>query len=579
MAQPRWILPELPEADVARLAQDLGIGMPAARVLYGRGLQEPDRARAFLQPDLSSLHDPHLLLGMDAALDRLRHAIRAGEKILIYGDYDVDGTTSVVILKTAIELAGGIADFHVPHRLKDGYGMRPEVVEEAARAGIKLIVSVDTGIRAAQVVARASELGIDVVITDHHLPEAELPPALAVLNPNRPGCGYPEKNLCGVGVAFKLVQGLMESFDWPADKIRRTTESFLKLVAIGTVADVVPLTGENRVIVKHGLDGLRSVRNPGLRALLDVAGFSASIPTATQVAFRIAPRINAAGRMDTANAVIEMFLTRDPDRARALATQLHELNTERQQAEADTVDACLQLPFAESQAALVYCGENWHRGVLGIVASRVVDRYHRPTFVLSRTPDGLAQGSGRSIHNFHLLEALEAMPELFLKFGGHTHAAGLTMQADRVEEFRARFDAWAASKLAPEHFLPRLQIDALIDFAEIHDRSVDEIFRLAPFGCGNPAPVFAALNAEVLAPPQIWKEKHLKLAIRQNGRNMSLKAWNFAERAGELAPGRRIDAAFAFEEDSYSAAQGGPAWGAVLRNFRPAAQEQQAARA
>jgi single-stranded-DNA-specific exonuclease len=579
MPQPRWILPDFPADDVARLASELSIGMPAARVLYGRGLHNSDRARAFLHPDLASLHDPHLLLGMDAALDRLSHAIRAGEKILIYGDYDVDGTTSVVILKTAIELAGGVADFHVPHRLKDGYGMRPEVVEEAARAGVRLIVSVDTGIRAAQVVARAAELGIDVVITDHHLPEAELPPALAVLNPNRPGCGYPEKNLCGVGVAFKLVQGLMQSFDWPAEKVRRTTESFLKLVAIGTVADVVPLTGENRVIVKHGLDGLHSVRNPGLRALLDVAGFSATIPTATQVAFRIAPRINAAGRMDTANAVIEMFLTRDAGRARELALQLHELNTERQQAEADTVDACLKIPFTDSQAALVYCGEDWHRGVLGIVASRVVERYHRPTFVLSRTPDGLAQGSGRSIHNFHLLEALESMPDLFLKFGGHTHAAGLTMPADRVDEFRARFDAYAAAKLTPDDFLPRLEIDAMIDFAEIHDRSVGEIFRLAPFGCGNPAPVFAALDAVVVAPPQIWKEKHLKLAIRQNGRNMSLKAWNFAGRAGELTTGSRIDAAFAFEEDSYSAAQGFQPWGAVLRGFRPASQDRQAASA
>src|SRR5947209_5401540 len=244
MAQPRWILPDLPAAEVARLAAGLGVGMPAARVLYGRGLRDAPSARGFLHPDLGALHDPRLLLGMDAALDRLCRAIRGGEKILIYGDYDVDGTTSVVILKTAIELAGGIADFHVPHRLKDGYGMRPEVVEEAARAGVRLIVSVDTGIRAAQVVTRAAELGIDVVITDHHLPEAELPAALAVLNPNRPGCGYPEKNLCGVGVAFKLAQGLLATLDWPAEKLRRVLASFLKMVAIGTVADVVPLTGE-----------------------------------------------------------------------------------------------------------------------------------------------------------------------------------------------------------------------------------------------------------------------------------------------------------------------------------------------
>jgi single-stranded-DNA-specific exonuclease len=571
MAQPRWILPELPAAEIARLAAALSIGNPAASVLFSRGLRSAETARLFLQPTLDALHDPRLLLGMDAALTRILRAIRDRERILIYGDYDVDGTTSVVILKTAIELAGGQADFHVPHRLRDGYGMRPEVVEAAAEAGVRLIVSVDTGIRAAQVVARAAELGIDVIVTDHHLPEAELPPALAVLNPNRPDDLYPEKNLCGVGVAFKLVQAIMKALSWPEDKILRITESFLKLVAIGTVADVVPLTGENRIIVKHGLDGLRSVRNPGLRALLDVAGFSASVPSATQVAFRIAPRINAAGRMDTANAVIEMFLTQDRDRARALAEQLHALNAERQQAEADTVAACLEIPFEESQAALVYCGENWHRGVLGIVASRVVDRYHRPVFVLSRSEDGLAQGSGRSISKFHLLDALESMSDLFLKFGGHEHAAGLTLRSERIDEFRERFNACAKSRLKPEDFQPQLEIDALIDFAEITDRSVNEIFQLAPFGCGNPTPIFAILNAEVLAAPQVWKDKHLKLAIRQNGRNMSLKAWNQAERAPELEKGARIDAAITFEEDAYSAAQGFQPWGAVMKHFRRAA--------
>ena len=571
MAQPRWLLPDLPAAEIVRLAGALGVGAPAAGVLYRRGLRSPDAARLFLRPALDALYDPYLLLGMDDAVARILRAIRDRERILIYGDYDVDGTTSVVILKTAIELAGGQADFHVPHRLKDGYGMRPEVVEAAAETGIRLIVSVDTGIRAAQVVTRATELGIDVIVTDHHLPEAELPPALAVLNPNRPDCRYPEKNLCGVGVAFKLVQALMSRLAWPEDKILRITESFLKLVAIGTVADVVPLTGENRIIVKHGLDGLRSVKNPGLRALLDVAGFAASVPSATQVAFRIAPRINAAGRMDTANAVIEMFLTQDRDRARALAEQLHELNAERQQAEADTVAACLEIPFEESQAALVYCGDDWHRGVLGIVASRVVERYHRPAFVLSRTGDGLAQGSGRSISKFHLLDALESMSDLFLKFGGHEHAAGLTLRFERVQEFRERFNAIAKARLKPEDFQPELEIDALIDFADITDRNVGEIFQLAPFGCGNPTPVFAAMNAEVLATPQIWKDKHLKLAIRQNGRNMSLKAWNQAERAPELERGARIDAAITFEDDAYSASRGFQPWGAVLRHFRRAA--------
>jgi single-stranded-DNA-specific exonuclease len=312
------------------------------------------------------------------------------------------------------------------------------------------------------------------------------------------------------------------------------------------------------------------VRNPGLRALLDVSGFAGSVPTATQVAFRIAPRINAAGRMDTANAVIEMFLTSDRARARTLAEQLHALNAERQDAEADTLEQCLREPFDESRAALVHCGDDWHRGVLGIVASRVVERFHRPTFVLSRGDDGLAQGSGRSIPSFHLLEALEAMSGLFLKFGGHAHAAGVTLEAGHVAEFRERFHAFAAARLTAEDFMPRVAIDAVVELAEIDDRAVEDIARLAPFGCGNPMPVFAVLHAEVVAPPQVIKEKHLRLAIRQNGRYLSLKAWNFAGRVAELTPGARIDAAITFEEDAYSAAQGWQPWCAVLRDVRRA---------
>ncbi|MGA2594025.1 MAG: DHH family phosphoesterase, partial [Bryobacteraceae bacterium] len=339
----RWLIPEVSAQEVEALAVALRIEPPAARVLLAREVRNPDAARRFLRPSLDDLHPPAALRGMSEAVERLRRAIQSGEKILIYGDYDVDGTTSVVILTKAIEMAGGAASFFVPHRLRDGYGMRSEVVEKAAAEGVRLIISVDTGIRAAEVVRRASELAIDVIITDHHLPEAELPAALAVLNPNRPDCAYPDKNLCGVGVAFKLVQALLASLEWPPAKLRRVTESFLKLVAIGTVADVVPLMGENRIIVKHGLRGMNAVRNPGLRALLDVAGFTnGRLPSSTDVAFRIAPRINAAGRMDTANAVIEMFRTDDPERARVLAQQLHTLNGERRQAEAEVIQQIVE---------------------------------------------------------------------------------------------------------------------------------------------------------------------------------------------------------------------------------------------
>jgi single-stranded-DNA-specific exonuclease len=575
----RWLLPTHHPRLAESLSAALRIGLPAAKTLVNRGLADPDAARRFLAPSLEDLHDPMAMRDMPQAVERLLRAIRAHEKILIYGDYDVDGTSSVVLLTKAIELAGGAADYHVPHRLKDGYGMRAEVVEAAAEQGVKLIVSVDTGIRAAEVVRRANQLGIDVIVTDHHLPEIELPPAVAVLNPNRPDCAYPEKNLCGAGVAFKLAQALVgavaDAQGWPAGKVRRICESLLKIVAIATVADVVPLTGENRIIVKHGLDGLRSVRNPGLRALLDVAGFAHGTgPSSRQVGFQIAPRINAAGRMDTAQSVIEMFLTSDPARARELAQRLHDQNADRQQVEAETREICEKMEVDASAAALVYYAENWHRGVLGIVASRLVERLNRPVFVLSRNhEDGLAQGSGRSIPAFHLLEALESMADLFVKFGGHKHAAGVTLDPANVDRFRERFNAYGLAHLQPEDYEARMPIDGVLELKEIDEAAVNELFTLAPFGHGNPPPLLAALNVEIAAAPVVMKEKHLRLTARQNGRFLKLKAWNFADRAAELAPGARVDIAFALEEDAYSAARGYPGWCAVLRDVRSAAGE------
>ena len=566
----RWLLPTPDPPAAAALASALRIGPLAARVLVRRGLADPECARRFLRPSLDHLLDPQLLRDLPRAIERLLRAIQTGEKILIYGDYDVDGTTSVVLLTKAIQLAGGAAQYHVPHRLKDGYGMRPEVVETAAAQGVRLIVSVDTGIRAAEVVARANELGIDVIVTDHHLPDAALPPAVAVLNPNRHDCPYPEKNLCGAGVAFKLVQALLAALPWAPEKQRRVAESFLKLVAIATVADVVPLTGENRVMVKHGLDGLRAVRNPGLRALLDVAGFTgATVPNSHQVAFQIAPRLNAAGRMDTAKTVIDLFLTEDASHARELAQQLHGQNAERRRVQTEIAALCESQPVGDSTAALVYYGEDWHRGVLGIVASRLVERFHRPVFVLGRNSgDGLAQGSGRSIPAFHLLDALDSMRDLFVKYGGHEFAAGVTLEAARVAEFRERFNTCAAARLRPEDFQPSLEIDSILELREIDEQSVQEVLALAPFGNGNPPPKFAAVGVEVAAPPVVVKEKHLRTTVRQNGRILTLKAWNFADRAAELARGARVDIAFTLEEDAYSAERGYPGWAAILHDVR-----------
>jgi len=571
----KWTIPESDAGETAALAGALGITIPAARVLWARGHRSPEQAGRFLQPSIADLADPALLKDMPLAVARLRRAIEQRERILLYGDYDVDGTSAVVILKKGLELLGGNVSFHVPHRLKDGYGMRSEVVEEAAAAGVALIVSVDTGIRANDVVRHAGGLGIDVIVTDHHLPETELPPAVAVLNPNRPDCGYPEKNLCGAGVALKLMDALIRDFDWEPSRRERLIDSLLKLVAIATVADVVPLTGENRVIVKRGLAGLDRVRNPGMRALLDVSGFpEGESPNARQVAFQVAPRINAAGRMASAADVIEMFLTEDAEVARTLAAKLHELNSDRRDTEADIARAifeqCVEQPVTDLDAALVFAGEGWHRGVVGIVASRVVERFHRPAFVLG-LENGLAQGSGRSIPVFHLLEALEAMPDLFDKFGGHHQAAGITMEAGRVEEFRARLRAYAGERLTPADFERELAIDAEIALEEINDASVADILRLAPFGFGNAAPTFALRGVEIAAPPEIIKEKHVFLRLKVNGRTIRAKAWNFAERMAELAPGSRLDLALQFEDDPYSAARGYAPWQAIVRDVRAAA--------
>jgi single-stranded-DNA-specific exonuclease len=555
---------------VAELARTVDLSLPAARVLWSRGYRDLNAARKFLSPSIADLHDPLLMKDMSPAVERLSRAIETKESILLYGDYDVDGTTSVVLLKKSIDLLGGKASFHVPHRLRDGYGMRSEVVEEAAASGVSLIVSVDTGIRANEVVKHASALGIDVIVTDHHLPEDELPAALAVLNPNRNDCGYPEKNLCGAGVALKLVQALLARSGWETGRREKLIDSFLKMTAIATVADVVPLTGENRVIVKRGLEGLGRVSNPGLRALLEVSGVKeGQIPSARDVAFRVGPRINAAGRMASASDVIEMFLTSDTARAKELASKLHDLNADRQQTEAEMVrtifELCVEQPVTDQDAALVFAGEGWHRGVVGIVASRVVERFHRPAFVLG-IENGVVQGSGRSIAVFHLLDALESMPDLFTKFGGHRQAAGLTLPADRLQEFRERFRVYAAARLTPRDFERELAIDSTIQFGEIDDQAVEDVLRLAPFGQGNPPPVFAAMDVEVVAPPDVKNEKHLFLRLKGQGRMVRMKAWNFADRLALFAPGAKLDIAFSFEDDTYSAERGYAPWQAIVKD-------------
>jgi single-stranded-DNA-specific exonuclease len=560
----------LDDAAARALGLELNVAPAAARVLWSRGYRTAAAARDFLNPQLADLHDPSLMLGMEAAVRRLRRAIAGGEKILLYGDYDVDGTMSVVLMTKTIELLGGASSYYVPHRLKEGYGMRPEVIDQAAADGVQLIVSVDTGIRANAVVEHANKLGVDCIVTDHHLPEQAMPPAVAVLNPNQPGCAYPNKELCGAGVALKLAQGLLAASGLAPERQRKLLESFLKLAAIATVADVVPLTGENRVIVRHGLAGLDRTPSIGLRALLDVSGFApGASPTARQVGFQIGPRINAAGRMAYAGDVIELMLKADRARAQAIAAELDNLNRERQETEAAMVQAILeqveQEPVTDAQAALVFSGEGWHKGVVGIVASRVVDRFHRPAFVLGEdSATGLATGSGRSVAMFHLLDALESMPELFTKFGGHKQAAGLTLKLEDLPAFRRRFQAFAAEKLTPEDFRPQYEIDAPLELGEIDERALADIWSLAPFGHSNTPPLFGVYGCEVCAAPRVIKDSHVFFHVRQPGskRSVQVKAWRSAEFVEQFQKSARLDLALTLEEDRYDG------WSATLRDFR-----------
>lgn len=574
----RWTLKTVDEAQSDLLAAQLRdlpelrlknpkLTSTLARLLTMRGITDAETAERFLSPSLDHLHSPYTMLGMKTAVERIDAAIEKKEGILIYGDYDVDGTTAVVILKTAIELCGGAADFHVPHRIKEGYDLRGDVIERSAAAGIRLVISVDAGIRAFAAAETARRVGVDLIVTDHHLPGPDgMPHALAVLNPNQPNCDYPCKALCGAGVAFKLAQALMEKRLAHRDQAP-LLKSFSKIAAIATVADSVPLTGENRVFAKLGLDALRTAKNPGLKALLDVAQLGGRPLSSGEVAFRVAPRINAAGRMDIAADVIELFSTKDESQAKLLAGKLDRLNAERQKEERRILESINKRLEEEPALRDAYCivldGEGWHRGVVGITATRVVERYHRPAIVISCDGDQ-AHGSGRSIRPFHLLNALESCPELFTRYGGHSHAVGFSMPAAQVPELRKRLDAYAHNCLTASDLEPVIELDAMVPFDHITPDLFQALQRMEPFGVGNREPIFAANEVRVTASPRIMKEKHAKLKLAFNGqvegekwrRSITYDAlgWHMAEEVQQaaLSPGDVLDIAFILESNDHS---------------------------
>ena len=550
-----WQSKACDDLQVDVVARELGVSPITARLLCIRGLGDLDNARSFLSPSLSDLHDPFRLADMAPAVDRVLGAIARKERIAIHGDYDVDGVTSTVILRRALELLGADVTHFIPERLRDGYGLQPTALDRLHAEGVRLVISVDCGIRAEEAARHATALGLDLIITDHHEPDTALPRAVAVINPKRHDCTYPDKNLAGVGVALKLVQALC---------VRSGRESwlpaFVKIAAIGTIADVVPLTGENRIIAKLGLGMLsKGPHKVGLRSLLDACGLTGKEIDSYHIGFVIGPRVNAAGRMSTPDIAARLLLASDEtmaDEAKALAEQLNSENLRRQKEEAEIVAAAKKAVETEldigSRTVIVVAGEGWHRGVIGIVASKLVDAFHRPAIVLSIDGE-VAHGSCRSIAAFDMLGALESCADVMTKFGGHRQAAGLTMDASRIRELRTRINDHADQRLQPDDLRPRLWIDGALSFRSITAQVTAELTALAPFGAGNPNPMFRTSGVEVVDGPRLLKDRHLKMSFRQEGRVMRGIAWRAAEREQFVTSHRTaIDLAFSVEQDTWN---------------------------
>jgi len=555
----RWLVPRTKESEVAALAKALRIGAPAARVLLQREFRDPESARRFLRPTLDDLRDPYELADMRPAAARRKQAIDNKETVLLYGDYDVDGTCSVVILTKAIELAGGKAKFHVPHRLKEGYGMRTDVIDQAKAEGVTLVISVDTGIRASAVVKHAREIGIDVIVTDHHLPEEELPPALAVLNPNRPDCPYPEKNLCGAGVAFKLSCAL------------NGTPNDLDLAALGTVADMMPLTGENRVIVSLGLRHMAKHQRTGLKCLAASANFPIEEVTSQRIGFQLGPRINAAGRLMDAEVALRLLLAECPVEGAGLARELERANEERRAVERaifDEAAAELDAFLSEQQRGVVVARSDWHPGVIGIVAAKIQSRYRRPVVLIALDDSGEGRGSGRSGPGFDMVEALTRCQQHLLKYGGHRAAAGLSIRSEQVPHFKRAFEEEVLRQIGTEPVPDEIRVDLIAAFSQIDFPLLRAIETLEPFGNGNPEPVFATMGVEVIPESiRVLKEHHLKMRLRHGDAVFDAIGFDLAPRYYAESLPHRIDVAYTPQVNTW---RGEQSIQLLLRDYRPA---------
>ncbi len=549
----RWTIQKHDRQAVTRLSQELKVTPLLSALLIARGFETPEKAHKFLNPSYDDLHEPLLLKDMQKAVERVLKAIEAGEKILIWGDYDVDGTTGTVVLRKALEILGAETGFHVPNRFTEGYGLNIPALEKAKERGYTLVITVDCGSTAFEPIAWAQGAGMDVIVTDHHLTKDEgLPNAFAVVNPNQPDDEYPDKNLAGVGVAFKLTHALLRE-----KGKENLVKGFLKVVAIGTIADIMRLTGENRAIVRIGLQDLPKAHNFGLKALMEVADCRSEM-TSYHIGFRIAPRINAAGRMDVARHVVELFEAETFEKARELADVLNSRNMERQKIQREITELAL-LEYIENGGSekqthfAVVAGEGWHRGVIGLAASRITEKINRPSIVIS-IENGVGHGSARSIGNYHLLKGLDSCKELFEQFGGHAAAAGMLIKVENIAELSEKLNAHAIENLSDEDLIPELKIDAQVLSESMNLAVVEELKMLEPFGAGNPKPIFVTKDLVLVDEPYVMKEKHLKMRLADGkGKTFEAVWWDGVEKSKEqtLKPRTRIELAYTPEANTW----------------------------
>lgn len=550
----KWVIHhDVDEEDVEALVEELGIPHVLSRILLKRGVDNFEKAQVYFRPTLEQLHDPFLMKDMDIATERLHRALESGENIQVYGDYDVDGVSGCTLLYLVLSrMVGSKVSYYIPDRISEGYGLSSEAMRESAEKGVNLIVTVDCGVTAVEEIRYARELGIDVIVCDHHEPGDELPPAVAVLDPKRPDCPYPFKELAGVGVGFKFLQGLYARLGLEQSEL----DEYLDIVAIGSCADIVPLVDENRILVRHGLDRINFNPRFGVRALIESSGLSKKEITAGLIVFVLAPRINAVGRMGDARRGVQLLAAESLQKAREMAKELEKENRVRRNVDEVTFKEALEIVETkldpENDYAFVLYKRDWHPGVIGIVASRIVERYYRPTIMIS-VVDGVGKGSARSVANFNIYEAIKECSEFLTTYGGHKYAAGLTIPEENIPAFIEKFKEVASRELTREDLVPVMKVDCEVELKEFNERLIRLLKLMGPFGPLNLRPVFVSRNLRVVGEPSIVGNNHLKLSVEQDGVVMSAIGFNLGDRLPHILNNNQVlDCAYVIEENYWN---------------------------